>query len=207
MTAPSTDKAANHVARRRDTHCIESPEELRAIASPPRQRLVAALEALGVCSVRELASHLGRSPQSLYFHLERLLECGLVQEAGVRPVGRRHETLYRLVARRLRIAGDLDDPAYRDALTETGRSIARAAERDYQRALPLENTRLKGPARNLALHHYHAHLRPDDKRHVVQVLEELAHFLIDHNDPGRGELLSYTSFLAPVPPRPSKETA
>ena len=58
--------------RARSIHDLEDPEQLQAIASPPRQRLVAALEALGPASVRELAAHLGRSPQSLYFHLRKL---------------------------------------------------------------------------------------------------------------------------------------
>jgi DNA-binding transcriptional ArsR family regulator len=186
----------------RPTHRIEDPNQLRAIASPARQRIVAALEALGTSSVRELADHLGRSPESLYFHLRKLLQCQLVEGVGERPAGRRTERLYRLVASRLRIAGDLDHPEYRDALTETCRSIMRATERDYCRAVEGGIGSLHGRGRNLALHHYHVHLSAADRQRLRQLLEELAVFVIEHNDPERGELHSVTATLSPVAPRP-----
>ena len=197
MTSPPRSKS---VARppAGSTHRIEEPEELRAIASPPRQRLVAALEALGVASARELAARLGRSPQSLYFHLEKLVAAGLVEVAGERPVGRRVEKLYRPVAARLRVAGDLGDPAYRDALAETCRSVSRAARRDYCRALEHEETRLEGPGRNLSMQHYHVHLQPNDRRRLVRMIEELTEFVLAKNDPERGELYSYTALFAPA---------
>jgi DNA-binding transcriptional ArsR family regulator len=106
----------------RPTYRIEAPDQLRAMASPARQRVVAGLEALGKVSVRDLADHLGRGPESLYFHIRKLVECGLVEDVGERPAGRRMEWLYRLVASRLRIAGDLDDSEYRGALAGTCRS-------------------------------------------------------------------------------------
>jgi DNA-binding transcriptional ArsR family regulator len=193
---------------RRPTYRLEDPDQLRAMASPARQRIVAGFEALGTASVRELADHLGRSPESLYFHLRKLVDTGLVEDVGERPAGRRPERLYRLVADRLKIAGDLEQPEYRDALAETCRSITRATERDYCRALELGTARLDGAGRNLSLHHFHVHLKPADRRRMVQLLEELTAFVIEHNDPERGDLHSYTAALSPVAPRgdPPSET-
>lgn len=187
------------------SHNLEDPDQLRAIASPARQRLVAGLEALGLASVRELATHLGRSSESLYFHLHKLIACGLVVDVGERVVGRRTERLYRLVARRLRIAGDVSDPEFCDALAETCRSITRAAERDYCRALEHDGACLQGRGRNLALHHYHAHLGPQDRRRLVQMLEEVTSFVVEHNDPINGDLYSYTALLAAVHGKPSPQ--
>lgn len=187
---------------RPSSYPIEDPEQLRAIAPPSRQRVVSGLEALGTVSVRDLAAHLGRSAESLYFHLRKLVDCGLVEEMGERRTGRRTERLYRLVAPRLRIAGDLDDPEFRDALAEACRSVTRATERDYCRSLELGNARLHGKGRNLALHHFHVHLKPADRHRMVQLLEELTAFVIEHNDPEGGELHSFTSALSPVAPRP-----
>jgi predicted ArsR family transcriptional regulator len=177
---------------------LEDPEELRAIASPVRQRVVSGLEALGTASVRDLAAHLGRSPESLYFHLRKLIRHGLVEDVGERPAGRRTERLYRLVAARLRVAGDLDDSRFRGALAAVCRSAMRATERDYCRALEAGTARLHGRGRNLALHHYHVHLKPADRQHVVKLLEELVGFVIERNDPEHGELHSLTATLAPV---------
>jgi DNA-binding transcriptional ArsR family regulator len=166
--------------------------------------LVAALEALGLSSVRELAAHLGRSPQSLYFHLRPLLESGLVEEAGERVVGRRTEHLYRLVGT-LRIAGDVTDPDYGHAMAEMCRSITRAAERDYCRAIEEDGACLLGRRRNLSQHHYHVHLTPRDRSRFLRMLDELDEFLLSHNAPGRGELLSYTALAAPVRRKPPRE--
>ena len=183
-------------------HDLVEPAELRAIASPPRQRLVSAFEALGDASVRELAAYLGRRPASLYFHLEKLMEAGLVVEVGSRPAAHRREQVYRLIARRLSLRGNLGDPEYGEALADLGRSIARASERDYVRAIEDGHAHLRGPQRNLALHHYHVHLRPRDRQRFVQLLDELADFCIANNDPERGAPLSFTASLAPISPKP-----
>lgn len=180
---------------------IDKAYELRALSSPVRQRLVAALESLGTVSVRELAEHLGRRPGSLYFHLEKLVDAGLVLETGTRPAGRRSERLFRLVAPTLRIAGDPERPAFRAALASTCRSVTRAAERDYTRALDAGLGRLRGATRNLCLQHFHVHLTPDKRRRLVQMLEDLTAFVLDHNDPARGDLHSITALLAPVASR------
>jgi len=168
-----------------------------------RQRVVAAMEALGTVSVRDLALHLDRSAESLYFHLRKLVECGLVLGDGERPTQRRPEQLYRLVAPKLRIAGDPEDPEFGDALTEAGRSVLRAADRDYARAIEGGIGRLNGPARNLSLQHYHVHLTPAHRQRLVRMLEELTTFVLENNDPARGELHSLTAVLSPVarPPR------
>ena len=172
--------------------------QLQSIASAPRLRLVSALEALGEASARELGAHLGRSPQSLYFHLQKLVDGGLVEEAGERAVGHRAERVYRLVAKRLRVAGDPSSAPYREALVAMCGSITRAAERDYTRALEHGDTRLRGRGQNVALHHDHVHLTAEHRARVVRMLEELTRYVLDHNEPERGELFSYTAILAPV---------
>jgi len=199
-------KPTPRVSAPRAVHELTDPAQLRTIAAPPTQRLVAGLEALGTASVRELARHLGRSPQSLYFHLQKLLRAGLVEDVGERGDGRNPERLYRLVATRLRIAGDLEDPEYREALAEISRSVTRAAERDYGRALEHGHARLHGRARNLCLHHYHVHLKPADRQRFVQMIEELTRFVLEHNAPEEGELLSYTALLSPVSRKDRSET-
>lgn len=161
---------------------------------------MSAFEALGTTSVRALAEHLGRSAESLYFHIRKLLACGLVVEAGTRPTGRRNEQLYRLVARRLRIAGDPGDADFADAMTQMCSSVLRATERDYSRSLEAGSARLHGAGRNISLQHFHVHLSPQHRRQMVAMIEELTAFVLEHNQPGRGELLSYTTLLSPVCP-------
>ena len=77
-------------------YVIRRPDELRALASPVRQELVAALGALQPCTVVQLGEHLGRLPVSLYYHLRKLEEVGLVIEAGRQPTEGADQALYQI---------------------------------------------------------------------------------------------------------------
>ena len=55
-----------------------TPEQWRAMRSPHRVHLLAALEALGDASVADLAALTGRTRQSLYPHLSALARVGII---------------------------------------------------------------------------------------------------------------------------------
>ena len=80
---------------RSQTYWIMTPDQLAAMASPRRQDIVDRLAATGPLSVKELAAQIGARPPALYHHIERLLEVGLIVEAGTRTVRRKRETALR----------------------------------------------------------------------------------------------------------------
>ena len=63
-------------------HVIRTPRELEALRSTVRQGLIAVLEREGPLTVREMAAHLERTPESLYHHVRVLEEAGLLLDQG-----------------------------------------------------------------------------------------------------------------------------
>jgi DNA-binding transcriptional ArsR family regulator len=104
---------------------------LEAVASPARQEIISALGE-GAATVRELARRLGRSRQSLYYHLELLERAGVVRPAGWRGTGRDRERVYRVprgpIDARAGSAADLAtaEEAVRAMLRLTSRELAAA---------------------------------------------------------------------------------
>ena len=85
-------------------YLIQTATELAAIASPVRNQIRLAMEMMGACSISELADFLGRSPESLYYHIERLEQVGLVVRADTRETSSgRTDSVYSLRASRVRV--------------------------------------------------------------------------------------------------------
>jgi DNA-binding transcriptional ArsR family regulator len=112
-----------------------TPEQREALASPLRLEIFGYFASVDRLSVRELADRMGRSASSLYYHLHRMVDAGLLREAGERSRGPRTETLYERVgpgAKRLTSDGS---PEARDAILRTMAAGFRMAERDLEAAL------------------------------------------------------------------------
>lgn len=95
-------------------------EQMRAMASPVRQRIIAALYARGDSSVTEIAETLERKPDTLYHHLRVLLSVGLLQKTGERIAGKNREAIYAPIETRLRADHESTNPVY---LAEFARMI------------------------------------------------------------------------------------
>ena len=85
---------------------IDDTSVLAALYDPLRYRLFRLLETPR--SVAELAAEVDMPANRLYYHVRRLVECGLVKLVDARPSGRHTERIYGRVASRIRFAGDLD---------------------------------------------------------------------------------------------------
>jgi DNA-binding Lrp family transcriptional regulator len=60
--------------------------------------------------VAELGDEVGLSPNRLYYHVRRLVECGLVRQVDARASGRHTERIYGRTAATIRLAGDVNLP-------------------------------------------------------------------------------------------------
>ena len=67
---------------------ISTVAQMKAIASPVRHQIHLAMAMLGPCSIRELASRMGREPATLYYHINMLERADVVIQSGVRGDGR-----------------------------------------------------------------------------------------------------------------------
>jgi GNAT superfamily N-acetyltransferase/DNA-binding transcriptional ArsR family regulator len=90
----------------RDELTVDDPAAIPVLFDPLRHRIHRLLRQPR--SVPELAAELDLPPDRLYYHVNRLLEHGLVRQSGVRSRGRHTERLFERTSARLRFAGDVD---------------------------------------------------------------------------------------------------
>lgn len=180
----------------KDSYRVRKPAQLRALATPQRQELVATLQALQPCTVRELAVHLGRKPVSLYYHVRKLEEVGLVRTDGERA----GETLYRLPADEVRLDPEQRTGASLAALRKLGASILRHAQRLYDEAVPApQPAQVRRRRHTLAQKTFR--LRRGGLERINDEIRELLE-LIDAEKADAGEeFFTLTLHLAPNPGR------
>lgn len=188
--------------RRPETYVIKDPRQLQALASPLGQQIVWAMERLGPCSVAELGERVGRAPESLYYHVHRLVEVGLVVELAKRKAARRQESVYELVAERIGADPCERAPEYLSALAAVGSAALRAAERSYRRALePSASDLPSAPAPMLM--QWSARLSAESARELRRRLQEIDDFLTANADASADaaavRTYSVTTVMSPFP--------
>ncbi len=181
---------------------IRDPAQVRALASPARQEIVDALAAAGPCSVAELAGHLGRAPDALYFHLRKLMGVGLVLERGAQKNGRHVAAVYDVPGRPMgiRYGGAIGGPA----LQRVVNSALRLAGRDFGRAFGagVGIAVTEGADRNLWGGRAKGWVGKKELAEVNRLIARMLH-VIGSGRPGRGRRpQTFTYVLAPV--RPSR---
>jgi DNA-binding transcriptional ArsR family regulator len=124
---------------------LENRGQLAALVSPVRVEIAEHLQARGPCTSAELARDLARSRSSLYYHLHRLVEVGLVTETPDSG-GARAEARYALASERIAIPAGVDR-AGTELVARGISAMLRRAERNAKRALQngLLATRASGP--------------------------------------------------------------
>lgn len=85
---------------------IEDPAVVAALYDPLRYRLFRLLEAPR--TVAELAAEVDMPANRLYYHVGRLVDCGLVRQVDARVSGRHTERVFGRVAERIRFSGELE---------------------------------------------------------------------------------------------------
>lgn len=180
------------------THWISDPAQIDALASPIRQRILDRVEAIGPCSVAELAEALGRRPDALYYHVRLLTRLGLLAEVGSRCTVTSPESLFDLAHRRWHIAYAPEDPAIAAALRKLTRQMLRQAERDFDEGLDAADARGRGPERNLWSLRLEAHLTAAEQRELVAHLEAIVALLRKPKRTRRGRLTALTFLLSPI---------
>lgn len=160
--------------RRRQTLVIRRAEQLAALGSPVRSRIVESLSVHGPSSVREIADRLGRLPESLYYHLRTLVEVGIVILKEKRIVRRRAEAVYQLAAHRLVIDPKQRSDEYMEALAGTCSAVLRLAERNYRAAVNQGGFALDGPQRSLMVRHYTLRLSRAGLAQLNRLLDRVA---------------------------------
>lgn len=187
-------------ARNRRVHPIRDPRQIEVLGSPARQEVLDGLQAVGPCSIAELAESLGRAPDSLYYHIRKLEQVGLVVTSGTRRSGARQETLYDTPGR-MTIDHEPSTKRERERLMRLVSGVLRIAERDCRSALDEGRAVYRpGPSRNTWGGRVKGWLTPAERGELLGHLEAISD-LIARGRRRPGASLHAVSFLfAPVAP-------
>lgn len=198
---------------------VERPDQVRSLASTVRQDLIDTVQALGRASVPELAEHLSRPPDSLYYHVRALLEAGLlVRLPNDRVRAGRSEAMYSTAQpqRRLQVTYRTGDGDATRALNALVGNMLRSAQRDFAAASQDPGCVVTGPQRELWAGRCKGWLSPAELTRCNALLTELTGLLSAVRTPERDRLFSVQFLLAPArtrtpaspasPPEPSPRT-
>ncbi len=169
-----------------------TPRNAAAMISPIRQELLSALGLYGVCSVRQLAAHLGRRPTALYYHLQILEKAGAI--AAESGAGDRSEVVWRVTVDRVAFARSIRPAADRPA-----RAMAKAALRITAREL--DRALAATPTRSVVALRGKAWLDAAELRKVMRHIDAITNVL-QRAKPGRrgATIHAVTMVLAPIEP-------
>ena len=180
---------------------VTTMKQLLALAAPGREDIIDAVAVLGPCTVPDIAKFLGRSRNSLYYHVRALRDCGVLLESEVQREGVKTTSQYDLPGRPVIVKYNLTTPKSRRAVMRLGRIRYRSGERGFLRACNAEHAVVEGPHRNLWVAHWKGWLTDDDLAEANRLLIELVD-VFRHGADAKGDRKAHelTFGIAPVIP-------
>lgn len=172
-------------------------DQIEALASPIRSKILLALSHRGPASAREIAARVGLRPNSIHYHLRALVEADLVRVREKRSIGPRSEAVYEAVARVLRVDRRKRSHRFLAAMKKAIRAGLRLAEREFEAALGEERFATGTRRRELQFQQQDVRLRPADLREFLRRLDDARQFATEHHDPERGRWLTITTMITP----------
>jgi DNA-binding transcriptional ArsR family regulator len=173
---------------------VLSRADERVLVSPVRHELLSAIGLHGPCSVRELASRLGRSVTSLYYHL------GLLERVGaIAQEKRGSDVVWRTAADRITLAPSRRSSSDRSSQATVVKAAMRLSLRELDAALRDTKHRRGEPARRLVAVRSRAWLDKDQLHEIEQHFEAIIAILQRAETARRGASIhAVTLALAPV---------
>ena len=155
------------------SYYVTSTRQLFVLAKPGREDIIDAISILGPCTVPQMAEFLGRSRNSLYYHVNVLRKAGLVVEDKVQRAGVKTTALYDLPGRPMIVKWDLSTPRSRQAVISLGRGRFKSGERAFVRACQPGVAVVEGMRRNLWTSHWQGWLSQDELVEANRILHSL----------------------------------
>lgn len=182
---------------------IENPKEIGLLASPTRIEIVDTLESLGgEATVAELAAHLGRPADGLYYHLRQLAEGGLLIETATAE-GRRYRTRM-AEGERLRLRYRPGKNANAQAVGDVAASVLRVAGRDFKRAIADPDAVAEGALRELWAARNKGWVGDSELAEINRLLVRVINLLHRPRTTTRKRLVALSWILAPVDAKPAR---
>lgn len=176
------------------TGVVLTEAQLECLASPVRAEVFHAVRTLGKASVAELAKHLGRSPESVHYHVRALAAAALLVLSETRPTERRPEAVYTSSA-----------AAYRLPKGESRALVAKAVlcgQRQMMRAF-MSAAEDPEAAKYLSTVRVNATLSLEDFEEFKRRIEEAAEFVSSRRTEN-GVRIGWSSLIVPSLPSAPK---
>ena len=177
---------------------IKSHEQLDAMALPVRTEIVEAVSYLGPCSIRDLARLMDRKRPVLHFHVSKLVDVGLLLEAGERGEGRRRDLLYRTIGGPPYVVYDRDDPFNVEMTIRYSKNVLARAQRQLADSFSSGAAITDGKSRDTHAMQMTAWLSNSELAQVNRMIEEFQTVLKPSQEIEGKQLFSLTLGLAPL---------
>jgi len=177
-------------------YIVEDTTTMQALANPVRWEILDAAAALGECSAADIAEFLARARTSLYPHIQKLVECGLLLETDTRLIGKRYEQLYRPLAIMIGTRFNQDDPENLGYHTAFAKSLSRLMARKYERGAHDPDVNPRTDQRN---HHCGGHSVWVDQKQLAELnglIDQIWDFCNDSGPADDKQLVHIGLFLS-----------
>ena len=195
----SSEAPPSDVPGQADVIKLESMAQLETLASPARLEVIDALDDHGPMTAGEIAWQLGRTAQSVYFHIKKLLDAGLIITAGRQPGNRRDSTVYAPMAKRMYFPGKLSSSAIAKMSRKIASSYLRMAIRDQAKAAEHALEIPPDHHQRVMLNRVTVWLTLDEADEIRDHLEALRAKTRDSRRSRDRQLYSVTYSLMPIP--------
>lgn len=187
-------------------YLINKPVQLQLLLSPVRQELIDELVNSGPCSIKELATELGYSADSLYYHIRKLEDKELIEEQGTRSTTRRDEKVYDVPARKMQVHYDPSDPENAEKVTDIISSMLKITEQNFRDGFRPDLAQQKGPARNLWGTRQKAWLNEEELKKVNELMKQLRDIFWSSKKTEDRNLHAITMVLTPIKEQPIRKS-
>lgn len=181
------------------------PADMAELLKPLRLEIYESLQVGGPATVAGLASRLGRAADSLYYHVRKLVDIGVVERRDDESSGRsgpgRNGAVFGVAARAVMMELDMTSRRSRETWAGSVAAVLRLAERDVRAALEKGDVRTEGVRRNLLARRLKARLTDKELRRVNALQDELQALLSANADSTKGRLYATTCVMTPLEER------
>jgi len=199
LRMPQTTTIMTEDTKKQDILFLNKEQRQAVTESMVRLEIMEALPDLVPCSISELAKDLGRTPQSLYYHVEILTAVGLINQVGSRRAGKRDEAVYDLPAKWVRFVNN-NDPDSRETLFKLAHTILRIAEKNYQQAYHRGFVTQVGDVENIYLRRQRGRLTDEALQKVREHINAIGELFENGKAEDRGNSYGLSVVLTPLEP-------
>jgi predicted transcriptional regulator len=178
---------------------VRSPKQWETILAPIRTEILQGLRCLGPCSAGELAEMLDRPADTLYRHIELLLQAGFVVETGERKKGRHVERLFDLTADDFAMDFvDTQSPEGRAGLNRTAKAFLGTMARAFDDSASSGTLNLPRPDPNFVLNYEVSWLTTEDFKKARALMYQLKVLMDEARVRREGKLYASITGLCPI---------